>query len=854
MAVLTEKLYPPSIEGTIPAFYKNSDGTANLAVPFAMNRAVGKNNVSGLSLKIKTVQSNTLTQVVYCINPQEAVNSLVAKFLLPKDLVDKMMIGQYFKIQLAFVGAAGIGYYSTVGIVKFTAKPKVSIQDMKSGTNPFKRTYVGLYRQTGEDCDTTEKAYSFIFNLYTNHGELVQSSGWLLHNTSLDTSSNQIVALSESIDTYTFAQNIIPMEVYKIEYGVRTINGLEVYSQYYSVMEIEGIHSSLKANLVATNQYDNGYIELNLSPTHPSPISASGSYVLTRSCADTGFLYWDELTRFHLNTDASVVRWEYKDFTIEHGKTYQYAIQQYNDNGLYSARILSQKITAAFEDMFLFDGQRQLRIRFNPKVSSFKIDRLEQKIDTIGSKYPYVFRNGNVEYYEFPISGLVSYVADENELFISKTALGLEHGVADRLRTSETSPAQFDYISNIKEPTTQLVDYNIYAERLFKRDVLEWLGDGHIKMFKSPTEGNFLVRLLNVSMTPEDKLSRMLHTFTATAYQIADFNYQTLLKYNFLDPYSNDLSYYAYETVPFVTNGVYKFGKINNYTIAGWMQIQGTLPGSYVLQGNDSQAVQDRQKIYITNNNALTIDVGDTTLPDIYIPSDDPSQPGLIGSLTYRYITKQINRFSIIDNITIDDRAETYSGPVDIIAAIENNCKKELYKFHSVVFYRKPIVQLYISGSNYYQNYSNGTYSNAVSVNNLALDKIYKITRPQTNITSYYYLDYTENKQNLRLIEINGGLNSIDNWIRVNGSEMLVEDNAPNLTFDMEQYGEIFIGNGIAAVCSYSLKLIDYEIENTDEMRNLLASCGDNPDHPYYLLRLEELLTALESEEYEEVP
>ena len=48
------KLYPPVIEGTIPAFY----GTT-LVVPFSMNRSVGKSDIKGFSLKIKTIQSNT---------------------------------------------------------------------------------------------------------------------------------------------------------------------------------------------------------------------------------------------------------------------------------------------------------------------------------------------------------------------------------------------------------------------------------------------------------------------------------------------------------------------------------------------------------------------------------------------------------------------------------------------------------------------------------------------------------------------------------------------------------------------------------------------------------------------------
>ena len=49
-----EKLYPPVIEGTIPAFY----GTT-LVVPFSMNRSVSDSEINGFALKVKTVQSST---------------------------------------------------------------------------------------------------------------------------------------------------------------------------------------------------------------------------------------------------------------------------------------------------------------------------------------------------------------------------------------------------------------------------------------------------------------------------------------------------------------------------------------------------------------------------------------------------------------------------------------------------------------------------------------------------------------------------------------------------------------------------------------------------------------------------
>jgi hypothetical protein len=48
---------------------------------------------------------------------------------------------------------------------------------------------------------------------------------------------------------------------------------------------------------------------------------------------------------------------------------------------------------------------------------------MESKVDTIGNKYPFVFRNGKVGYKEFSISGLLSYLSDEQSLFLNNKEL-----------------------------------------------------------------------------------------------------------------------------------------------------------------------------------------------------------------------------------------------------------------------------------------------------------------------------------------------------------------------------------------------------------------------------------------------
>ena len=169
------------------------------------------------------------------------------------------------------------------------------------------------------------------------------------------------------------------------------------------------------------------------------------------------------------------------------------------------------------ENIYLVDKNKTLCVKFNPKISSFKTTIQETKTDTIGGKYPMFYRNGALGYKEFPINGLISYHMDETEMFMSKEELGLETAAA------------------LNMPTYNLVEYNIVAERKFRNAVLDWLNNGEVKLFTSPTEGMYLVRLMNTSLSPEEKLGRMLYSFSTTAYEVGEVNYENLVKYKLVD-------------------------------------------------------------------------------------------------------------------------------------------------------------------------------------------------------------------------------------------------------------------------------------------------------------------------------
>jgi hypothetical protein len=137
-------------------------------------------------------------------------------------------------------------------------------------------------------------------------------------------------------------------------------------------------------------------------------------------------------------------------------------------------------------------------------MTKFTNTVLEAKQDTIGGKYPFIFRNGMVNYHEFPLGGLISYFMDEEQLFLNRE----------------------DF--EIAEKTINYTTDNLAQERFFKMKVLEWLNNGKPKLFRSPTEGNFIIRLMKVSLSPENKLGRLLHNFSCTAYEIAEYNYKNL--------------------------------------------------------------------------------------------------------------------------------------------------------------------------------------------------------------------------------------------------------------------------------------------------------------------------------------
>jgi hypothetical protein len=214
-------------------------------------------------------------------------------------------------------------------------------------------------------------------------------------------------------------------------------------------------------------------------------------------------------------------------------------------------------------DIYLTKSSCQLKIKFNPSLNEFKYNVTESQQVTIGSQYPYIKRNGNNYFRSFPIGGLISSFIDTTDWYDPHFYDGKFHNNENEIKafTSKEdiygdSQQLYDEYNN----DNNITQYNDYIyEREFREKVYDFLYKNDVKLFRSTTEGNILVKLMNIDFQPVETLGRMLYSFTATAIEVDKANIYNYQKY-----------------------GIQNTGTYNNYT-AYEHNILGQIQGIYSI-------------------------------------------------------------------------------------------------------------------------------------------------------------------------------------------------------------------------------------------------------------------------------
>lgn len=475
-------LYAPIIDTRVPGF-----STAGpITIRFTHNRAVDQNSISHMRVLIKPYNS------VQAANACEGqINWTEQTVTIEKQVLNEakiaLILGQYYHIQIAYCDNEGnIGPYSALGVGRCAASMDTSITVDNAG---YRRTYTATYSYNSLLSNEPVAYYRFKF-IERATNTLLEDSGWLTALNDLSYSPKADITTPTNITC-----------------SIITING---YEQTSPALYVKAKLTITDNDAVVCKQdlqgIENGYITIDFSGSE-DPLQGD-----LKRCIE-GQNNWETIGYVDTNENS-----KYYDFTIAQGQSYQYALYLIRGStDVYGEKQLlnnGQSITAEFEHMFLADEERQLRIAFNPQVSSFKENVLESKQNTIGGKYPYFFRNGQVAYKELALSGLISYHLDVDHFFVDP--LNNLNIVENRVVTHASQDEK------ITPNPFQLTNNNFYQEREFKLEVLKWLNNGKPKYLRSPAEGNYVVRLTGVSLAPNATVGRMLHTFSATACEIAD--------------------------------------------------------------------------------------------------------------------------------------------------------------------------------------------------------------------------------------------------------------------------------------------------------------------------------------------
>lgn len=369
---------------------------------------------------------------------------------------------------------------------------------------------VGTY----SNADPSEKMYSVKIQTYKE--DILVDDSDILYKDSFD-SSNKFA--------YSSKVNLQDGD-YIIKVIINTVNKHTCIKEYQITIKTEESEElkNLSLSYLAQElgyEEDEGCIILKIVSSIQDDVY-KGTLRIRRASEKENFAIWEDICEMEFKEETPVNEFPlFKDFSAESGIFYKYGLQEIIRDGSHITRSKLKVIDETariFEYSFLLGkGGRQLKLKYDLGLSNLKKPYSDTITPTIGGIYPFTTRVGAADYYTFSMNGKISFSMDENNLFLSKDSV---YG--------------YNKNSNINQ-------YDFTYERKFREEVYKFLTDGKPKLFKSPTEGNLVVRLTNVSMSPINNLSRLICDFSATVTEIDEATVVKYRKYGFIPEIKNSI-------------------------------------------------------------------------------------------------------------------------------------------------------------------------------------------------------------------------------------------------------------------------------------------------------------------------
>ena len=525
-------LYPPIVKTYMPAFKIPSRGESiECAVDYQLSPLNADNEIKYVQMTIVN-QANNQSALNIKTYPNgikmQTFGGNKIKFTVGSSGDIDAITGQIYKVQIRFVSNSvtapsnikspdavwlnkNLDYFSewsTVCLITFIDQPIITLNsfDRDVQQNQTKYTIVetspNIFLTASFNCENdTLKSYNVALydgtELLEKSENKFESSINYTFNTEVSNDKNYEIQIS-----YTTKKLFSEVLKYKIKTNTGENSNTLCYSKIISYINQDEDQMVIKCDInnIDKNSFTNGTL------------------LIRRTSHLSNFKEWEIVHRAKLAPLTKAYFWT--DNTVDSGVWYRYGLCfEFNKSGSIRTSAMVKEDEPSMiilNGASLVGGGRMLKIYYDQKVSL--TNKTSSSVtETIGGRYPIIRTNGNLRYKQLTISGLITRHMDSNELFISK----------DEVYNSNTKMFE-DY--NKLYRVTEYNDLNY--EKLFREEVLKFLLDGKPKLFRSATEGSILVKLTDVTLTPNDQLGRMIYSFSATAYEVDDTTLENYDKYD----------------------------------------------------------------------------------------------------------------------------------------------------------------------------------------------------------------------------------------------------------------------------------------------------------------------------------
>ena len=571
MAIISN-LYPPLVYDTLPSFIR----TKTCRIYFSLsnyNSATDIKNVQISLINQKTNQSAfnstnypsgiKIASMIYDSTVQDNYNYYIE--IPVSDLTEGVFgLNEFYKVQLRFTSTSapnppstgkGLATWLYDNMRFFSEWSKVCL--IKGIEQPI--VTIRGFDDTNENQETilTNSIIDLIGQLY--YANNVQEKEYLKsYNVKLYQNNNfdNIIFDSGEIYTNQYNPNEINCELgydlldsinYTLSFTYTT-NNLYTETKNYNFTVIEQGVDKLNATITATPDEENGRVKIDIVTTDHQKFI--GNLTIRRTSSKSNFHKWEDIKTITYKTGEEL-NYSWYDITIESGVWYKYCAQRRNARGDRGVIIqIDNPIMCVLDDIYLTKNDCQLKIKFNPSLNEFKYNVTESQQVTIGSQYPYIKRNGNNYFRSFPIGGLISSFIDTTDWYDPHFYNGEFHYDQDEIRAFTSKDEIYGdskKLYNEYNNNHNITQYNDYIyEREFRKKVYDFLYKHDVKLFRSTTEGNILIKLMNIDFQPVESLGRMLYSFTATAIEVDEANIKNYQKYG-IQNVGEYQSYVTYE-------------------------------------------------------------------------------------------------------------------------------------------------------------------------------------------------------------------------------------------------------------------------------------------------------------------